>query len=295
MTLPRILVTGAGGLLGFRVVRLLENQCHLYLHFHRVPEGGLPPDSMAGDLGEHDMVERLALTFEPQYIINCAALADVDACERDTDLSHRANVQLPANLIDAFPDAQIIHISTDYVFNGDHPGKPEEMPAPINVYGKHKAAGEEIIRKASPRHLIVRTNTMFDHLMRPNFFLFVLKKLSTGKPIEAATDQSSNPISTFNAAGLIVRLIQKKGEGIFHIGGKDFVSRFEFARMIAEYFGLDATLIRPVLTGAIVRPAVRPLIAGLDCTATESFLKLHMPALADQFGWIREEQKRELA
>jgi len=295
MNQPRILITGAGGLLGWRVVRLFIDECHLFLHYHHPLEGGAPPDSIVGDLGEMPIVEELAGKFAPQVIINCAALADVDRCEREPGLSYRANVTAVKNLLVAFPDAKLVHISTDYIFNGAAPAKPEDKPAPMNIYGQHKLAAEKLVLAASPKNLVVRTNSTYDHLGRYSFFHYVYGNLTSGKEVYGVTDQTSNPIGAFNAAALILRLLKKEAAGVFHIGGKDFVSRCEFSRMIAEFFGLRSVLIVPVTSRELVRPARRPKIAGLDCAATESFLGSFMPSLADQFGWIREELRQNQA
>lgn len=292
MNKPRILITGAGGLLGWRVARLFVNECHLFLHYRHTPDAGTPADSMVGDLGDMPLVEELAGKFSPQVILNCVALADVDRCEREPGLSYRANVTVVKNLLVVFPDAKLVQISTDYVFNGAVPARPDDNPAPINIYGQHKLAAEKLVVGASPKNLVIRTNTTYDHLNRFSLFHYIYGNLSSGKEVYGVTDQSSNPIGAFNAAALILRLLEKEATGVFHIGGKDFVSRCEFAKMIAEFFGLDSNLIVPVASRELVRPAHRPKIAGLDCTATETFLGAFMPSLADQFGWIREELRQ---
>jgi dTDP-4-dehydrorhamnose reductase len=251
-------------------------------------------ETFVGDLADMAQVESLAEKFDPQIIINCAALADVDRCEREAALSYRANVILVKNLLAGFPGARFVHISTDYIF-GEGPSAVAGKPAPMNVYGQHKLEAEGAVLAVSTHNLVIRTNTTFDHRDRHNIFLFVHGHLSAGRRVSCAIDQWSNPIGSFGSAGLILRLVEKKGEGVFHTGGRDYVSRYEFALMVAEFFGLDKDLIGPVRAAELGRSAARPSRGGLDCCETEKFLDLFMPTLADQFNWIAEEKRRGLA
>lgn len=297
-TVRSILITGAGGLLGARMVDAVKGGYTAWLQFHNPPEKMVDGPVYCGDLGDEYHVKELAAEIAPDVIINCAALAEVDRCETDPDSSYRANVVTVKNLIAGFPRAKLVQISTDYVFGddpdrGSAPPAPDHQPNPINIYGKHKLEAEEATLSASPDNLVVRVNTLFDYIRKRNFFRFVYDSLKDGRNIVGASDQVSNPISAFGAAGLVMRLLEKRAAGIFHLGGREFVSRFELACRIARDFDLDESLVAPVTTDALHRPAARPKWAGLDCRLTEKYMDVSMPVLDEELSRIKEEMGRD--
>ncbi len=289
MSRPSILVTGAGGLLGRRVVERAVSRYQVYRHHHQAPSDKLPSDSFIGDLTDRDHVAALAERIAPDIIIHCAALADVDRCEREPDVSRRINVEAVRHLAEAFPKAIFVQLSTDYVFPGGSPPPVPSAPTrAVNTYGQHKLDAEKVVQTAAD-HLIIRTATLLDFLGRRNVFQPLFEPLRAGRQLSCLTDQSSNPLSAADAAGLILALMEKGARGVFHIGGRDLVSRYELARRMAVYFGFDANLVRPMTSGAIVRAAVRPSPAGLDCRATEAFLVRAMPTLEETFAIIKRD------
>jgi len=291
--LPHLLVTGAGGLLGGEVVRLVKGECKPYCHFHQKPEFSVSSDCFVGDLGDQNHIRELSEKINPDIIINCAALADVDRCQKEPELSERINVAAVAYLLKSFPRARFVHISTDYVFpQGTKPPSPNDPKGPLNTYGCHKLAGEELVQEKSPDNLIIRTNTMYSHAHKRNFFHFIFTALKEGDEIKGITDQSSNPLAAFSAAQLILQLVRKNAKGTFHIGGREYVSRYEFACRIADYFHLDRNLILPVTSASLSRVAPRLLIGGLDCQETEKFLGIKMPTIESDLASIEERMEK---
>lgn len=289
-----ILLTGAGGLFGTRLAEAASRDCVLYRHYHHSPEAGAGPEVIVGDLVDPDHVKQLSVNIAPDIIVNTAALADVDRCETDPDLSRQVNVILVKNLIENFPQAKIVQISTDYVFSdeasrGDALPSPDDPPHPINVYGRHKLEAERLVSAGSAQHLIVRVNSLYDYRGRTNIFSHVFESLSAGKTIYGLTDQISNPIAARTAAHITIDLLSKNAGGIYHVGGRDIVSRYVFAAMIADYFGLDKRLILSSTSAARTRPARRPIRAGLDCRPTEMFLGAPMPAIREDFARLKRE------
>ena len=166
----RLLVTGAGGLLGEEIASVAAKHFDLRLHFHHQPDHFDPDTSFCGDLANRNHLESIAGKFRPHIIINCAALSDVDACETDPERSFRANIDAVKNLLDVFPAAHLIQLSTDYVFSEmDHRPLPYDEPIPLCVYGRHKLEAERLVLERSPESLIVRTNTMFGDPDKRNF------------------------------------------------------------------------------------------------------------------------------
>ncbi|MFH1700828.1 MAG: SDR family oxidoreductase [Candidatus Zixiibacteriota bacterium] len=284
----QILITGVGGLLGRRLTDEFSNAGRLIKHYHNDPRIENGENTYYDDLGDIEHVKYLSQQYSPDIIINSAALADVDRCQQEPELSRRINVDAVDYLQKYFPKAKFVQISTDYVFPGDKRACPNDPPHPINIYGEHKLRAEELILAASTDNLIIRTNTMLDITAERNFFLFVYNNLKAGKKIGGASDQSSNPISDLTSAKLIRQLIEKDGSGVYHIGGANFVSRYELALKIAEICKFDKGLISPVESSSLPRPAKRPLLAGLLCNETEEFLNRKMPALEDEIIALRD-------
>ncbi len=269
-------------------------------HYHHPPDRHDRPDRVIADLSDKSQVKSLAEKINPDIIINCAALADVDRCETEPETSYRINVTAVENLILSFPRSRMVQISTDYVF-GDDPERGSTPPTrdhathPVNVYGQHKLEAERIVMKASPDNLVVRVNTLLDYTSRRNFLYFVYDSLKNGHEIAAVTDQVSNPITALSAAELTYRLLAQKASGIYHLGGEEFLSRYDLARRIARFFDLDDTLIEAVISDSLPRPAMRPRYAGLDCAATEKILNISMPELRHDLARIKDEMMKALS
>ena len=288
----RLLVTGAGGRLGSRLAEAAAPAYQVYLHYHHLSDRGISPDTQAGDLSDTEHVHELAGTISPEIIINCAALADVDRCENEPEHSLSANVSAVKNLLERFPRAKFVQISTDYVFSGDDsyaasPPRPHDPTGPINIYGQHKLEAEHATLAASADNLVVRVNSLYDYAGKRNIFLNLVTDLAAGNKVTGLADQISNPIAAFSAAELILELIEKDAAGVYHVGGRDFVSRYEFACRVADVFGFDKGFVSSATMEDFPRPAKRPRYAGLDCTATEKFLHKAMPSLSDDLTRIK--------
>lgn len=290
-------MTGAGGLFGTRLIEAASDKYSLCRHYHHSPDDSSSPEISVGDLADPEHVKSIASRIDPDIIINSAALADVDRCETEPDFSHRVNVDLVQNLLEAFPRTKMIQISTDYVFSddparGDALPSPGDTPNPINIYGRHKLEAEQVVSAASPHHLIVRVNSLYDFRGRMNIFSHVYERLSSGQTVSGYTDQISNPIAAPSAAEITMTLISKSAEGIYHVGGRDIVSRYNFAVAIAEYFGLDKRLVERSTSAERNRPARRPIRAGLDCRLTEALVGAPMPAMKDDLARLEREMNR---
>lgn len=295
LPIKSILLTGAAGLLGRRIVEAVGRPYELYRVYHTAPDERIDPFPIVADLtSTRDVYEIARREPEPDVLINCAAAADVDHCQIHEWDTYEINVEAVRTLQWQFPVARFVQISTDYVFGNwidkaSRPPKPTDRVRPRNKYGRQKRQAEKMVLEASDNNLVVRVNSLFDYQGRNNMFRYVYESLSRGEEVKAMTDQISNPISTFDAAALTVKLFEQGATGIFHLGGSDFVSRYEFACHIADFYGFDKKKIIPIKADAYPRPAPRPKKAGLDCSATEKLLNVRMPSLASAFTRIRNE------
>jgi dTDP-4-dehydrorhamnose reductase len=280
--MKRILVTGANGLLGQHLAQIFSQEPKYELLFtsdeptfylnHRPLL-----DYTQLDITSKSDVKSLVMSFHPDVIVNAAAMTNVDACESQRELAWKINVHGVENLADVarMTGAKIIHVSSDYVFDGLHgPYGEDDRPNPINYYGKTKLASENVLRTGDVCFAIARTIVLYGtgKNVKQNFALFLVKALKEGKPVRAATDQVSNPTYVHDLAFGILRIVEQEAEGVYHLSGSERLSRYEFARKVANVFGLDPNPIEAVKTEDLHQPARRPLCSGFITLKAETEL-----------------------
>ena len=280
--MKRVFVTGANGLLGQHLAQifsqvpkyeLLFTSDESTFHLNHRPL----LDYTQLDITSKSDVKSLVMSFHPDVIVNAAAMTNVDACETQRELAWKINVHGVENLADVarMIGAKIIHVSSDYVFDGLRgPYGEDDRPNPINYYGKTKLASENVLRAGDVRFAIARTIVLYGtgKNVKKNFALFLVDALKEGKPVQAATDQVSNPTYVHDLAFGILRIVEQEAEGIYHLSGSERLSRYEFAHKVANVFGLDPGPIAAVKTEDLHQPARRPLCSGFITLKAETEL-----------------------
>ncbi len=213
----------------------------------------------------------------PDIIINTAAITNVYDCEENRKTAWHANVQWVEFLVrmSKITDARLLHFSTDYIFDGSRgPYSEHDAPNPVNYYGKTKLAGENACRTSNVPCAILRTNVVYGYSTygHADFVQWTVGKLQEGKIFRVVNDQFSNPTLTDDLGLAAYRIILKKREGIYNIGGGDWLSRYEFARKIADVFQFDPGLIVPCTSADLQQKARRPLKTGLITLKAETDL-----------------------
>ena len=243
------------------------------------------------DVRDKNVLKETIMKSQPEVIINLAAVTNVDKCESDKQTCWDVNVTLVENLarLARIVDARMVHVSTDYVFDGQKgPYAETAVPHPISYYGKSKLAGENACIVGSMQAAVVRTNVVYGPFVeRPDFVRWVLDALESRTPIRVVNDQYSNPTYVDDISESILRIIQKKRSGIYHVGGADYCSRYEFALSIAEFFRADPSNISPVTTAELKQPARRPLKGGLITLKAETDLGMKMRGIESGLSTIR--------
>jgi len=245
-----IMVTGASGLLGSTMIVVArergEEATGVY-HTHPVAIPGGP--CVRADLTREEEVSQLVARFEPDWIIHTAALTSVDYCEDHPEEARLANREATRLLAEAARDAGsfLVYISTDSVFDGARGGyREEDDPGPLNVYAKSKLAGEEAVRRTLRRYLILRTSIYGWNLQRKlSLAEWMLAQLESGEPITAFTDASFSPILVNDLAEVILDMRTRALSGLYHAGGSEPTSKYGFACVLADVFGLRKDLIQP--------------------------------------------------
>jgi dTDP-4-dehydrorhamnose reductase len=269
----RILVTGATGFLG-RTLLSLTGEAEWIGCGRRPAAEGVPYRQV--NLADRKAVIALVAELAPDWVINAAAMTDVDGCEKDAPAARQANVDIPENLAAACEaiGAGLVHISTDYVFDGKRgPYREGDTTNPLSCYGQLKLESEGILKKME-RVLVVRTLWLYGYVPQAgsNFLTWVLRALVGGQPLRVFADQWGNPTYIRDLARALVSLCGQEARGLFHAGGATFMTRWEMAREMACFFGIDGALIESVPTRAAGLLAARPLRSGLRTDALETAL-----------------------
>ena len=268
----KILVTGCNGLLGQKLIALLTTLPEVTLiATARTPLAGswsVPFELM--DITDRSGVTRVVSAHRPDVIIHAAAMTQVDICEQQKEQCYRTNVGGVDNMIEAAGqiDAHLVHVSTDFIFDGQRDRLTEEdKPGPVNYYGECKWQAEQHVMASGISWAIVRTVLVYGIIpgvQRSNIVTWVKQNLEEGKPIRVVSDQWRTPTLAEDLAYGCYLVGAKRAPGIYHVSGKDFVSVYDIAMRTASFFGLDDTLITPVESSALPQPARRPLRTGFD-------------------------------
>ena len=192
--------------------------------------------------------------------------------------------------------ARLVHVSTDYVFDGMKTRRyiETDVPRPISVYGASKLAGERSVLSTLPDASVVRPAVLYGWNPIPekmNFVTWVLKKLRAGEPVKLFEDQMVSPTLADDLAAVLLSLADKSASGIWHASGPDCLDRPTCGRMIAQVFGLDENLVTPAPSSSVSLPARRPKYSCLDITKTEKLLGRKTISFQDGLVTMREQEK----
>lgn len=264
----RILITGGKGQLGCQIKSILERNSSdiskLDEKFNNCESRFIDYDEL--DITNYNDVDAFIGSYKPDAIINCAAYTNVDGCERDSDAAFKVNSIGPRNLAAASEkySVKLLHVSTDYVFNGEGtvPFREYDVPQPVSVYGKTKLLGEQYVRENCSRYFIVRTAWLYGEWGK-NFVYTIMKVAKEKGHVDVVNDQRGNPTYAEDLAHHILKLVLSDEYGIYHCTGTGECSWYDFACKIVEYSGIDAT-VSPITSADLNRSAKRPAYSSLD-------------------------------
>lgn len=265
----RVLVTGAGGLLGTEFTAFFEAR-------------GQPCVALSHrdlDVTDARAVHAALETHRPRVVVHCAAFTHVDAAEARSDEAMAVNRDGAGSVAEAASvvGAGIIHFSTDYVFDGtaDRPYAPDAPLRPVNAYGRSKAEGEAAVRGACPQALIVRTGWLFG-AGGANFVRTVKERLEEGGRLAVVADQEGRPTWTRHLVEAVWALHAAGCTGVYHVCNAGTATWFEVAREVARAVAAEDR-VTATTTHDYARPAPRPAYSVLDLTETEAVLGHPLP------------------
>ena len=268
----KVLLTGSNGLLGQKLVDLYKTNSSVELiatarGADRYPDKtGYTYASL--DITQKNEVDSVLDLYQPDVVINTAAMTNVDACESEREACDALNIHAVEFLVNACNriNAHFVHVSTDFIFDGTHgPLTEEEKPSPISYYGLSKVKAEEIVQAKSDSWAIARTVLVYgivSDMSRSNIVLWAKGALESGKSINVVADQFRTPTLAEDLAQGCALIAAQKASGIYNISGKNFMSVYDLVVQVADFWNLDKSLLHLSSSEGIKQPAKRPPITG---------------------------------
>lgn len=290
----RLLVVGGSGLVGSNVVREgLDRGWDVTATYHTdQPAIGCPLDRV--DIRDADAFRSVFDTRHPDLVVNCAALTDVDACERTPERAAEVNGVAPRRLAAACRSrgTGFVNLSTDYVFDGsaNRPYTEDDDPRPIQRYGATKYLGERKVRAAHPDALIARLSFVYgtrgDNGTLDGFPAWIRGQLADPDPasVPVFSDQFVTPTRAGAAAETLCDLADAGATGLFHVASRSCVTPYEFGRTLCERWDVDPAPLERVSTDSLDRPADRPRYSCLDVSKVATRLERPQPTVDEDIA-----------
>lgn len=270
--MKKILVTGSNGLLGQKLTDAIIRDRKFELiatskgeNRHSIKEGY---QYASMDIANPESIKKVVSEYRPDVIINTAAMTNVDVCEKEKEECWLLNVTAVSYLIDICKssDIQLIHLSTDFIFDGaDGPYAEDAKASPLSYYGESKWAAEKLLQESDIHFTILRTIIVYgivNDMSRSNIILWAKGALEKGSPINVVDDQWRMPTLAEDLADICLLASEKGAQGVYNASGKDMMSILELVERVADYYGLDKSLINPISSESLNQAAKRPVKTG---------------------------------
>ena len=282
MTKKKVLVTGSNGLLGQKIIYSLIERKDIDLLATSKGLNRLITKSgyryVDLDITKNEEVKKVFENENPDAVINCAAMTNVDYCEENQDSCWEINVKAVENLAKSceVSKSHLLHLSTDFVFDGKSgPYNENDKPNPLHFYAKSKLKSEEIVKKIMTNWTIARTIIIYgitDNMSRSNIVLWAKKEIENGNTINVVNDQLRSPTLAEDLAKGCISIIDKSAFGLYHLSGPKTYSILDLVHKVADFYNLDKSLILPVTSASLNQSATRPLSTGFDITKAKKDL-----------------------
>jgi len=281
----KILVTGSNGLLGQKIIYALKGKSGIQCI--STSRGGNRMKDREGydyeslDISNEDEVNRVIFKYKPDAVIHTAALTNVDACEVNREEARLLNVNAVGYIINACRrvGSHLVHLSTDFVFDGKHgPYVETDVPNPLSYYAQTKHDAETLVLNSGISFSILRTIIIYgvvDDNSRSNVVLWTVNSLRNKKTITVINDQFRSPTLAEDLAQACIHAAQKRSPGIFHVSGTELMCILDMVRVTADFFNLDKSFIKPVSSAELNQPARRPPVTGFIITKARRELNFH--------------------
>jgi dTDP-4-dehydrorhamnose reductase len=295
----KVLITGSNGLLGQKLVSLLyllpevtliatargENRDEIYEDYIY--------ESM--DITSEENVLAVFRKYKPDAVIHTAAMTHVDQCELNKETCVDQNITAVKHIVKACKEvgAFLVHVSTDFIFDGTHgPLTEEETPNPVNYYGWTKWEAEKAVEASGLKWAIARTVLVYgvvQDMSRSNIVLWVKNNLEQKKEINVVNDQWRTPTLAEDLAKGCWLIVQKQATGIFNISGEEMISPYDLAHTVADVWNLDKGLIKQADSSTFIQPARRPPKTGFIIDKAKKVLGYKPHTLIEGLELVKEQ------
>ena len=266
-----ILVIGGSGLVGNRLIELLtanNNSISATYFSNKIVHKKCKTFQL--DITDSHKVDEVIKCIQPDTVINASGERNTRYCEKNPDEAYKVNVVGTKNIVDACKtiNAKLAFISSDLVFDGTKGRYSEEDEInPLSIYGKQKVMAEEIIKDNLDNWLIARASSIYGwDPGRANFVSWVIDELKNGQEIQIVYDQYVTPIYARSLAYILIRLLENNKTGVYHVGEGECLNKYEFVKKIAEVFGFDEKLVKPISSDKLNQNIKTPKGNCLDLT-----------------------------
>ncbi|MBM4240669.1 MAG: dTDP-4-dehydrorhamnose reductase [Euryarchaeota archaeon] len=290
--MKRLFITGGSGLLGSKFVNYKDNY-EIILTYHHNPY----ENSIKLDITSKKNVLKKITSINPDCVIHSAAFTNVDECEDQQKKAWNINVRGTENIVKACQETEskLIHISTDFVFDGKLGMYEEEDQAnPLGYYALTKLKGEEVVQNSDLNYAIARVSVLYGWHKRNNFVTWVIGELENNNDIKVVTDQYNSPTFADNAAYALLKIIEKNKNGIYHVAGNERINRFDFAKNIAKTFDLDTNLINPINSDELIQKATRPKDSSLCVEKAQKELGIKLLNTKEGLGKMKLQKEKRV-
>ncbi|KOY50506.1 SDR family oxidoreductase [Polaribacter dokdonensis] len=294
----KVVITGSNGLLGQSLLNLLLDEKNKYEVY-----GFSKGENRSGrndfkyyslDITNKEQLIKEIKKLQPNYIVNTAAMTQVDACENNKSACDTLNVDVVKWLAEICKkiNAHLIHISTDFIFDGKKGWYTEtDEPNPLSYYGLSKLKSEQVLEKLTINYTILRTILVYGKvydMSRSNIVLWVKESLENKKEITIVDDQYRTPTYVKDLALACKISIDKNATGVFNIASSELLSIYEIAKQIADVFNLDDSYIKPISTSTLNQTANRPIKTGFDLSKTNKEFNFYPKTFKDDLQRFKE-------
>lgn len=274
----KMLIIGGSGLIGSTLTQYAESYYDIHLTINKnKSEFSMIPATRIDLLENRSSIINLIKNLKPDVVINTAAHSSVDLCETNPQLADLLHIDVTRDIAITCSNvgSKLVHFSTDAVFDGKLGRKYTEndKPNPINHYGKTRLEAESIVKEASDLNVILRTAVVYGWHERSRFTNWIIQTLKDKKMVDPFVDQYNTPTLVDDLAKAILKIIEMRLAGLYHAVGRTCISRYEFALTLADKFGFDKNLVKPVTLSEKKQDAKRPLNSCLDAQKLEKLIR----------------------
>lgn len=294
----KLLIIGGSGFVGSTLLKYAYSNYDIYFTYNKNKIETKSAKSIQIDLIKNrSKIIEIINNFKPDITVHTAAHSNVDFCETDHNLADILHVDITKDVTDVCKEtnSKLIYLSTDLIFGGQLGKKYLETdePNPVNYYGKTKLQAENIILNSSKNNVILRTAVIYGWHKKSRFTNWIIQSLNAHKMVDPHIDQYNTPTLVDDLVKSVLKIIELKISGLYHATGKTCLNRYEFALKLAEKFGLDKNLVKPVTSIEKKQIAPRPMATCLNSSKLESAINYQFSDIQRGISFIRKMSKEK--